>query len=126
MSPDGRHIIIGNINGELLIFQTEPLVRLGRLGSHATRVKQIAFSPDGTEVASVGDDQKIKLWQFATRRLKAEIGIHTASIPTTAFSPDGKQLVSGGHDKSVRVYTRHLTLWGGKLEESNWLLRLFR
>lgn len=126
MSPDGRHIIIGNINGELLIFQTEPLVRLGRLGSHATRVKQIAFSPDGTEVASVGDDQKIKLWQFAKRRLKAEIGIHTASIPTTAFSPDGKQLVSGGHDKSVRVYTRHLTLWGGKLEESNWLLRLFR
>ncbi|MDX2042843.1 MAG: protein kinase [Acidobacteriota bacterium] len=126
MSPDGRYIIIGNVSGELMLFQTDPLARIGRLGNHATRVKQIAFSPDGTQVASVGDDQKIRLWQVATRRQVAEIGIHTASISAIAFSPDGKQLASGGHDKSVRVFTRQHRLWGRKLDESNWLLRLLR
>lgn len=126
VSPDGRQIIIGSVSGELMLFQTDPLARIGRLGSHATRVKQMTFSPDGTQVASVGDDQKIRLWQVATRRQVAEIGIHTASIPTIAFSPDGKHLVSGGHDKSVRIFTRQSSLWGKKLDESSWLVRLFR
>ena len=116
MSPDGRRIIIGNVSGELLLFQTDPLARIGRLGSHATRVKQMVFSPDGAQVASVGDDQKIRLWQVATRRQIADIGLHTASIPAIAFSPNGKQLVSGGHDKSVRIYTRQRSLWGWPLD----------
>ncbi|MFN8005007.1 MAG: serine/threonine-protein kinase, partial [Acidobacteriota bacterium] len=46
MSPDGQQIIIGSVSGELMLFQTDPLARIGHLGSHATRVKQMTFSPD--------------------------------------------------------------------------------
>jgi WD40 repeat protein len=58
----------------------------------------------------------IALWNVNGRKLITRIGLHTAPVYAIAFSPDGERLVSGGHDKSVRLYTRHSTLWGFRLD----------
>ncbi|HKP53987.1 MAG TPA: hypothetical protein VJ183_15210 [Chloroflexia bacterium] len=65
----------------------------------------IAFSPDGTIVASAGDDGAIWLWDTQTHRLLRSLTGH-GELPVTglAFSPDGGILASGGWDRKVRLW----------------------
>lgn len=115
-SADGEWLVTGDDKGAVILWSAQPLREVAVLGRHTSRIKSVAFSPDGSEVASAGDDQTICLWDVGGRRLATRIGTHTAPVLSVAFSPDGKQIVSGEHDKSVRLYTRHRTLWGRRLD----------
>jgi WD40 repeat protein len=68
--------------------QTNPIdTRTG----HTDTVKAIAFTPDGTTLASGGADQTVKLWSVATGKEIRTINTKE-SIAALAFSPDGKRL----------------------------------
>ena len=114
-SPDSRSLVTGSTDGTITLWEAEPLRAIDTVGHHAARIKSLAFSPDGT-LASAGDDKMIALWNVNRRELVARIGTHTSPVYAIAFSPDGKQLISGEHDRSVRLYTRHRTLWGFRLD----------
>ncbi|HYG82012.1 MAG TPA: serine/threonine-protein kinase [Pyrinomonadaceae bacterium] len=115
LSPDGRYLVTGDDGKAVRLWAIEPLRQVGVIGRHEARVKSVAFSPDGKQVASAGDDKMIALWDVSRRTLINTIGTHTSPVYSIAFSPDGRRLVSGEHDRSVRVYTRHRTLWGFRL-----------
>jgi WD40 repeat protein len=55
----------------------------------------VAFSPDGTRVAS-GSNGTIKVWDVATGAVRATLTGHRSGILGLAFSPDGRRLASGG------------------------------
>ena len=115
-SPDGKWIVTGESEGAIRLWSVSPLREAAIIGRHSARIKSVAFSPDGRQVASAGDDRNIYLWNVERRRLITSIGTHTAPVLSVAFSPDGKNLIAGGHDNSVRIFTRHRTLWGYKLD----------
>ena len=97
------------------LWEVSPLREIALLGRQEARIKSIAISPDGREVASCGDDKMISLWDIEDRRLISHIGIHTAPVLSVAFSTDGKQLACG-EQESVRVFTRRRGLWGFRLD----------
>ncbi|WP_170156036.1 WD40 repeat domain-containing protein [Umezawaea tangerina] len=71
---------------------------------HSGWVLAVAYSPDGKTVASVGDDNTIRLWDVGTR---SQIGDPLAGdngvLSVLAFSPDGRTLAAGGFDSDDKV-----------------------
>ena len=65
----------------------------------------VAWSPDGTRIASASDDQTVQVWipsQSATETSK--YSGHTDVVNAVTWSPDGQHLASGSTDKTVRVW----------------------
>jgi WD domain, G-beta repeat len=72
--------------------------------AHKDIIYTLAFSPDGTLLASAGYDRIIKLWNPADAKPVRELKDHSDTIYTVAFHPDGKLLASGSADRAVKVW----------------------
>ncbi len=75
----------------------------GRL-RHTHWVQCVAFSPDGSKLATASQDGTVKVWDVETGRELVHYAGHTDSVRGVAFSPNGKHIASGGADKEVHIW----------------------
>lgn len=62
VSPDGKTIAAGSINGEIRLWDAESGNLRYVYRGHRGPVRSIAFSPDGNTLASGGEDTYVRLW----------------------------------------------------------------
>ena len=65
----------------------------------------MTYSPDGTMIATGGDDGKVKLWTVKNALCFVTFTEHTAKVTALAFSPKkGNAVLSASLDGTVRAY----------------------
>ncbi len=81
----------------------EPAPRV-YLAGHSAEAWSLAFSPDGSMLASGGDDHQIKLWDVATGVELAAVEAHSQTVTGLAFAPAGDLLASVGLDGAWKIW----------------------
>lgn len=101
MSPDGKHLVSGNSNGTITIWDANTGKEITAIKGHTKMVNSVAYSPDGKIIASVSDDGSVSIWNAATG---AELWTikGTTRLTLLSFNSDGSKLVVGGED-GIRV-----------------------
>lgn len=74
----------------------------------ADRVNALAFSPDGSLLATGGGEPsrsgELKLWKLPEGTLAADLGgFHSDAVTAVAFSPRGDRLATAGTDRFARI-----------------------
>lgn len=64
VSPDGKYVALGTYVGPIYLLNSADGQAVDYLVGHTDEVLSIAFSPDGTLLASGGNDNKARLWQL--------------------------------------------------------------
>jgi small GTP-binding protein len=74
------------------------------LRGHANQINRIAWSPDGTYLASPSSDKTIRIWDAGSGACLHTLQGHTNLIWGVAWSPDGQRLASASADQTIRLW----------------------
>ncbi len=102
-SPDGTTFCSG-AGWKVRLWDAATVETITYLVGHTGRVFSVAYSLDGTLLASGSHDNTVKLWDIATQANIATFEGHKYGVNSMSFSPDGTLLASGSRDKTVKLW----------------------
>jgi WD40 repeat protein len=102
LSNNGR--IAAGVGRDVRIFDIETREQILSKRGHAGWVRTVAFSPDGSRIASGSDDKTIRIWDAQTGMEMHRLEGHEDLVRSVAFSSDGRWIASGGDDRVVRFW----------------------
>ena len=93
----------GDVTGVVIVWDPAARSQAARVEAHTGAVTSMAFSADGSMLATVGADGALKLWDTATGVMLLMVdGVGPAL--SVMFNAAGNLLITGGADGSVTVW----------------------
>lgn len=110
---DGQKLVTGDFVGGVIVWPAmdETPKPLFSIEAHTGSVRQVAVSPDGKLLASVGNDHAVRVWSAEDGSKVLDLSGHECHVYNTAFHPDGKALISA----DLKGNIKHWEIPSGKL-----------
>ncbi len=74
------------------------------LTGHRGQVYAVAFTPDGRQILSGGEDGTIRFWDCASGDELRSIPAHKSCVNVLTYSPDQRVLASGSCDGTIKLW----------------------
>lgn len=121
-SPTDSYFVSGSVDRSLRVWNlidqapfdktdlshhVSPLRRpVAALHGHESPLHRVAFSPDGTFIASMANDGSVKLWLANQSEHDATLKAHDTSVKFASFTPDGRHVITaaGPNDNSLILW----------------------
>eukprot|EP00435_Cladocopium_sp_Y103_P007615 s1440_g2.t1 len=95
VSPDGKFLGTAGADGQVILWQREPLDVEFNLQGHQGQVYSISFSPDCSSLFSASGDATARLWDICSGEELLCLRGHRRDVNACAISPDGHILATG-------------------------------
>lgn len=103
MDDNGRVLAAGKGHVARLYQPDGKLINV--LTGHSGAINTVAFSPDGSRIATGCDAEQVILWGEHGEKLE-KINRHKDEITSNAFSPDGKYFATASEDGNIFIWSR--------------------
>jgi len=90
--------------GQLLVWEWQSETYVMKQQGHGSSMTCLEYSPDGSLVATGGEDSKIKLWNCSTGFCFVTFSEHESAVTGLAFTPNSKVVISSSLDGTVRAF----------------------
>jgi len=98
-------IAAGDRAGVIHLWDGRSQREVGSWKAHGDQVLWIAFSPDGTRLASSGNgDQAAAVWSLPDHRRLLSLA-HTGIVNAVTFSPDGERIATASADRTAALWS---------------------
>jgi WD40 repeat protein/predicted Ser/Thr protein kinase len=74
------------------------------LDNQSVSREAVTWSPDGEQLATIGSDATVRIWDCSTGQEILAFGGHDGPIEAVAWSPDGQFLATGSDDQTVKIW----------------------
>jgi WD40 repeat protein len=129
LALDGQHLAVAGENDDIKLFAIPDRSQIKNKKLRvkpsflecSSKVRSVAFSPDGRTLAAGCGDYNIKI--FVDFQKTQTLRGHNGRITSLSFSPDGRFLASGGEDGVIKLWDA--TSWSNFTIQDNWLERIW-
>ncbi|MCA9133796.1 MAG: WD40 repeat domain-containing protein [Planctomycetales bacterium] len=102
-SPDGKQLLRGGRLGEICVWDTETGTELAHYHQHRRRVFTAAFSTDGRQITSVGEDRQLVRFDLATQQVTLAREIAGGKLMSMCLINDD-MVAAAGADNLIHLY----------------------
>ncbi|KAL7424572.1 U3 snoRNP protein [Cryptotrichosporon argae] len=105
VSASGEWVAFGAAKlGQLLVWEWQSESYVLKQQGHYFDMNTLAFAPDGQNIATGGEDGKVKLWNAASGFCFVTFPEHTAAVSAVEFAKQGQVLFTASLDGTVRAF----------------------
>jgi len=103
-SPVGNQVAVGDLSGEVVVWDGETGEQLVSLDGHAGAVNDVSWAPSADRIATASDDHTARVWDASTGEALQELTGHKYEVWRARWSPAGDRLVTTALDASTQVW----------------------
>jgi WD40 repeat protein len=100
-SADGKFLAAGGRDGVIRIWEWQTLNRPFEQPLHRNRIRSVRFSPDDSEVMTIGEDRRVVRYRFGSGQVMFDRAIPSGRLLSMTFL-DANSIAIAGSDNTIR------------------------